>query len=159
MKKILGELINLKLVREEDAKFIVNLRQDENLNSYISQTSSSLENQIEWIKKYLEREEQKKEFYFIVEDKSATPCGTVRIYNIQKEEVTWGSFMLNSERPDGASYEVIELSSEFISKNLGIKKMKLDVRKDNKKAIHIYEKSKFKRISEDDLNFYYERIV
>lgn len=156
MKKIEGKIINLKSAREEDAKFILKLRQDENLNKYISQTSPSLQKQIDWIKNYLKREVDKKEFYFIVEDKKLNSCGTLRIYNIKENEVTWGSFMLNSQRPDGASYEVVSLSLEFIFEELEIKKVNLDVRKDNKKAIHIYEKSGFKKIAEDELNFYYQ---
>lgn len=156
MEKIFGKLINLKPVRVEDAEFILELRQDENLNRYISSTSPSLQNQREWIKNYLERENEGKEFYFIVEDKNFNPCGTVRLYNIQDKEATWGSFMLNSSRPEGASYEVIELSLNFGFEKLNLEKILLDVRKDNSKAIHIYEKFGFSRVGEDELNYYYE---
>ncbi|MGL5428822.1 MAG: GNAT family N-acetyltransferase [Cetobacterium sp.] len=156
MKKIFGKLINLKPVRVEDAEFILELRQDENLNQYISSTSASLENQREWITNYLERENKEKEFYFIVEDKNYNPCGTVRLYSIEDKEATWGSFMLNSNRPNGASYEVIELSLNFGFEELNLEKILLDVRKDNNKAIHIYEKVGFNRVREDELNYYYE---
>lgn len=156
MKKIIGKLINLKPVRIEDAEFILKLRQNENLNRYISLTFPSLESQKEWIKNYLEREKSNREFYFIVEDKNCNPCGTVRIYNIQEKEAIWGSFMLDSNRPNGASYDVINLSLNFGFNELNLEKILLDVRKDNNKAIYIYEKVGFEKIKEDEINYYYE---
>lgn len=155
--EIKGELINLKSVEISDAEFILKLRQNKELNQFISSTSVSLEDQKKWIENYLKRELDKKEFYFIVKNKENQSCGTVRIYNInnEKQECTWGSFMLNKKRPDGASYETINLSLNYAFKALGIEKVLLDVRKENKKAIYIYEKSGFKKYAEDNLNYYY----
>lgn len=87
------------------------------------------------------------------------PCGTVRIYNIDKinKVATWGSFILDFTRPDGASKEVIDISLNFVFKELKLKKIELDVRKANKKAIHIYEKNGFIREKEDDINYYYRK--
>ena len=147
--------INLRLVREEDSEFILTLRNKEELKKYISGTNISLEQQKEWIRKYKERESKNKEFYFIVEDKNKIPCGTVRIYDIKENSCTWGSFILDKTRPDGASYETILLSTNFIKYVLKIENIYLDVRKENLKAIHIYEKFGFKKIKEDELNYYY----
>lgn len=161
MKKIKleGNLIDLRLVKESDAKFIMNLRTNENISRFISLTSVNINEQIQWIKNYKLREEKKEEFYFIVENKNGLSCGTVRIYNInyKSKETTWGSFILDKIRPEGASSEVIDLSLNFISKELKLEKVYLDVRKENYKAIHIYEKNKFIRIKEDDKNYYYLR--
>lgn len=157
--EIKGELINLKSVETSDAEFILKLRQKKELNQFISSTSVNLEDQKKWIENYLKRELDKKEFYFIVKNKENQSCGTVRIYNInnEKEECTWGSFMLDKSRPDGASYETINLSLDYAFKALGIKKVLLDVRKENKKAIYIYEKSGFKKYSEDNIDYYYQK--
>lgn len=161
MKKINleGKLINLRLVEEKDANFILNLRNNKELSKFISSTNIKLEEQIKWIKDYKIRENKKEEFYFIVETKDGTPCGTVRIYNINYEskETTWGSFILDKIRPNGASNEVIKLSLKFISENLKLEKVYLDVRKGNCKATHIYEKNGFLRIMEDEENYYYLR--
>lgn len=62
---------------------------------------------------------------------------------------------MDSSRPEGASFETLLLSINFIRFNLGIKNIYLDVRKENLKAIHIYEKFGFKRIKENSLNYYY----
>ena len=109
----------------------------------------SLEQQTEWIRNYKTREESGQEFYFIVEDKNKIPCGTVRIYKVEENRCTWGSFILDKSRPDGASFETLLLSINFIRFNLGIANIYLDVRKENLKAIHIYENlylKEFKKI-------------
>lgn len=152
-----GKIINLRLVKEEDADFILKLRNDKELSKFISPTNINLEEQIKWIKSYKIREEKKEEFYFIVESKIGVPCGTVRVYNINYEnkETTWGSFILDKTRPNSASNEVIELSLKFIFEKLKLKKVYLDVRKENYKAIHIYKKNNFLKIGEDRKNYYY----
>lgn len=151
----LGDKINLRTVEEKDAEFILQLRNKKELKKYISDTNISLEQQKEWIKNYKIREENGREFYFIVEDKNKIPCGTVRIYEVEENRCTWGSFILDSSRPNGASFETILLSINFIRFNLRIKNIYLDVRKENLKAIHIYEKFGFIKIKEDSLNYYY----
>lgn len=157
---IKGYIIDLKLVDMKDAKFILKLRQNKELNKYISPTSIDLDNQKKWIENYLEREKKKEEFYFIVQTKKGISCGTVRIYNIDNKmkECVWGSFILAKDRPNGSYSEVIELSLNFAFEILKMKKILLDVSKENKKAIYIYEKSGFKKYREDNLNYYYEKI-
>lgn len=158
--QLTGNKIILRLVEEEDSYFILKLRQNKELNKYISSTDITVEQQKEWIKKYKIREENKEEYYFIILNKEMNqPCGTVRIYNIDKinKVATWGSFILDFTRPDGASKEVIDISLNFAFKELKLKKIELDVRKANKKAIHIYEKNGFIKEKEDDINYYYRK--
>ena len=158
--QLTGNKIILRLVEEEDSYFILKLRQNKELNKYISSTDITVEQQKEWIKKYKIREENKEEYYFIILNKEMNqPCGTVRIYNIDKinKVATWGSFILDFTRPDGASKEVIDISLNFAFKELKLKKIELDVRKENKKAIHVYEKNGFIREKEDSINYYYKK--
>lgn len=157
--QLTGNKIILRLV-EEDSYFILKLRQNKELNKYISSTDITVEQQKEWIKKYKIREKKEEEYYFIILNKEMKqPCGTVRIYNIDKinKVATWGSFILDFTRPDGASKDVIDISLNFAFKELKLKKIELDVRKVNKKAIHIYEKNGFLKEKEDDINYYYRK--
>lgn len=82
--KINGDIVTLKLVTIKDVKFILKLRQNESLNKYISPTSIKLDEQKIWIKNYLKRQDEKKEFYFIIQNKKGKSCGTVRIYEIDE---------------------------------------------------------------------------
>lgn len=146
----------LDLVEEEDAEFILKLRRNPELNEYISDTDTNLEKQKEWIKSYKKKEKESKEFYFIVKKRNElTPCGTVRIYNINGGIATWGSFILSKERPNGASYEVVLETIKFAFEKLNLKKILLDVRKENRKAIYVYEKMGFIKYKEDLENYYY----
>lgn len=154
-----GKIINLRLVEENDASYIVKLRNDIELKKFISPTNSNIEEQKKWIKFYKIKECGEEEFYFIVEDKKMHRCGTVRVYNIDKKEksCTWGSFILELTRPNKASYDVIDTSLKFIKNNLNLKKVFLEVNKKNKKAIHIYEKVGFNKIGENEKeNLYYK---
>lgn len=158
--KLSGEKVKLRLVEVKDAQFILSLRQNPSLSKYISSTNITIEQQENWIKNYKVREKEEKEYYFIVGNLDSIPVGTVRIYDISFDEkkCVWGSFILSSKRPNGSSYEVMDLTIKFIEEELNLKQIKLDVRKDNVKAIHIYEKFGFVRISEDELNYFYEYV-
>ena len=78
---IRGEGVLMRLVEKSDAKFIVDLRTDEKLGKNLSKTSSSLDDQVNWIEDYKKRESRQKEFYFIFEDLNHKPWGTVRLYS------------------------------------------------------------------------------
>ncbi len=155
---LIGEKIKMRLASEADAEFILSLRQDSSLSKYISPTDISIEQQKKWLENYKIREKLELEYYFIVENLESIPVGTVRIYNInyEKRECVWGSFILSVNRPDKSSYEVIELSIEFIKNHLKLKKVNLDVRKNNSKAIYVYEKMGFIRTKEDEMDYFYE---
>lgn len=157
MIDIKGEIIDLKSATLDDAEFILFLRTDKELNKFISSTLPSIESQRNWIREYLIREKKREEFYFIVKDKRNNSCGTVRLYqiDIERKECTWGSFILKKNRPDGSSFETIHLSLDYAFNTLNLKKIFLDVRKENKKAIYIYEKFGFEKINEDKENYYY----
>ena len=62
----------LRLVVEEDAQFILQLRLDESLNRFLSKVDSNQDEQREWIKRYKCREREKLEYYFIIESRDST---------------------------------------------------------------------------------------
>ena len=92
-----------RLVDESDAEFIVKLRTDSKLSRYLHKTDSSIENQIQWIKNYKEREEAGTEYYFIFY-KDGGPVGLNRLYNITNESYTSGSWLFSSEAPFGVAF-------------------------------------------------------
>ena len=56
--------IKLKLVDIKDARFILNLRTNKNLNKYINPTSEKISDQLLWMKNYFNRNRQNLEYYF-----------------------------------------------------------------------------------------------
>ena len=79
-------------VEEFDAQFILDLRTKEKAK-YLSKTDNNLDNQINWIKNYKNREKDGKEFYFVIENKENEKIGLVRAYNIKDNSATSGSLM------------------------------------------------------------------
>ena len=154
---IKGRVIDLELVSEGDARFILDLRNNKDLSTFISPTTITLDKQRAWIKSYKKREAQQQEFYFIVKNKENIPCGTVRIYDIdsQQKSCEFGSFILHPCRPEKSSYEVFKLLSKFALVSLELKKMTLKVFEGNSKAVYLYNKVGFELLEkiENELFF------
>jgi len=90
--------LKVRLVNENDAKFIVQLRTNPKLSRYIHPTGSDINKQIEWIKAYKLREEKGNEFYFVFSIGNK-PVGLNRIYNIEEESFTSGSWVFDPAAP------------------------------------------------------------
>ncbi len=163
-KKILDRILPIekydctfRLVEEEDAEFIISLRTDKKLSKYINPTSNKIEDQIDWIRKYKERETQGKDFYFICSNtETKKKLGLNRIYNIEKDTFEIGSWLyrydIASIKPVLGDLVIRSLAFE----ELGLKKCKIEVRKQNKPVLN-YSKS-FNPIptGESSLNYYFE---
>lgn len=66
---IYGRNINMRAVRIEDTEFIYTLRQNQDKTKYLSTIIRTVALKKEWIKNCRVREEDKKEFYFVIESK------------------------------------------------------------------------------------------
>jgi RimJ/RimL family protein N-acetyltransferase len=100
--QIVGRRVALRLVRPEDAEFILSLRLNTERNRYLSTTDPDVEAQVEWLVQYQEREKQGLEYYFVVEELGAGPSGACRFYDPQGPSFHIGSWV---HRP-GASFAV-----------------------------------------------------
>lgn len=90
--------LDIRLVNENDAEFIVKLRTHPKLSRYIHKTNCDIEKQKSWILAYKEREKAGQEYYFIFH-KEKIPLGVIRLYNIQNETYTTGSWVFDPEAP------------------------------------------------------------
>lgn len=146
--------LHVRLVREEDAEFIVSLRTDKKLARYLHATDDSVEKQVEWIKQYKIRETAGEDYYFIY-DKDGQTIGVNRIYDINydQEQVTAGSWICKA---DGMlSIYTIMILRDIIFDILGAKCDYFDVRKGNKKVQRLHEMCGANKVSSDELNCYY----
>jgi hypothetical protein len=146
--------LHVRLVREEDAEFIVKLRTDENLSQYLNKIGSNIKKQIEWIREYKKREALGEEYYFIFEIIGECKVGLVRIYQIEENRFTSGSWIVKSDVIGvGIICDIIarEIAFEMYPLSLNY----YDIRKGNKNVIRYAESYSPVRYAVDDENYYY----
>lgn len=147
--------VKLRLATVNDSEFILNLRLDTNLNKYVSEVDNDLEKQKQWMVGYKEREQNRKEFYFIIESLQGESYGAVRLYNFKGGSFCWGSWMIQKDSPAYASIESALSIYEFAFYTLGFHRSHFDVRKGNDKVVKFHEGFGAKRVSSDTENYYF----
>ena len=152
---IYGKNINMRTVTTEDAEFIYNMRQNQNKTKYLSRVTGTVESQKEWIKNYKQREEEKKEFYFVIESKDKRKLGLVRMYDFQDDSFCWGSWLIKEDAPKTTAIESALQIYEFGFYNLGFEKSHFDVRKGNDKVIAFHQRFGAKIVDEDELDYFF----
>ncbi|MFZ7318325.1 GNAT family N-acetyltransferase [Comamonas jiangduensis] len=150
-----SKTIQIRFVEESDAEFILKLRLDKKYNQFLSSVNSDVQAQKDWIKKYKNDELKRAQFYFIIERNDGTPCGTVRIYDLQEDSFCWGSWILNENKTRYAALESAFLVYQFGFDELGFVKSHFDVRKGNERVISFHEKMGAIKVGEDELNEYF----
>ena len=145
--------IHVRLVREGDAEFIVKLRTNGKLSQYIHKTDSNIAKQLEWIRAYKQREAEGKEYYFIFsyQDKNV---GVARIYDIESNRFTSGSWLASSNMIGiGVLCDIIsrEIAFELYPESNNY----FDVRKGNKNVIRYHQSYHPLQYKEDDENVYF----
>lgn len=145
--------LQVRLVIEEDAEFIVALRSDKRLSRFINMTDPDVSKQVEWIRAYKEREKEGKEYYFIFFI-NGVKIGLSRIYNIEDDHFTQGSWIFSPNAPVGSSVLGNIISCEFAFELPNMRYLLTDARKDN--HTHKYIRSFHPEIlCEDVLNIFY----
>ncbi|GHV45556.1 hypothetical protein AGMMS49546_31630 [Spirochaetia bacterium] len=143
--------LNFRLVEEKDADFIVKLRTDERLARYLHPTDNNISKQKEWVQKYKQREKDGLDFYYIFEDLKNQQLGLSRIYDVQKQSFTVGSWIFSPNAPLGTSILGDIIVKEIGFENLGIGKCLFDVRKGNIHVLKYHMTYHPTKINEDDL--------
>lgn len=152
---IYGKNINMRIVEIEDAEFIYNMRQNQNKTKYLSKVTGTVESQKEWIKSYKQREEDKKEFYFVIESKDEEKLGLVRMYDFRDESFCWGSWLIKEDAPKSTAIESALQIYEFGFYGLGFEKSHFDVRKGNDKVIAFHQRFGAKIVDENELDYFF----
>ena len=152
---IYGKNINMRTVTTEDAEFIYNMRQNQDKTKYLSKVTGTVESQKEWIKNYKQREEEKKEFYFVIESKDKRKLGLVRMYDFQDNSFCWGSWLIKEDAPKSTAIESALQIYEFGFYSLGFEKSHFDVRKGNDKVIAFHKRFGAKIVDEDELDYFF----
>ena len=77
--KLEGKYVNLRSATEEDAAFIIQIRNNPKISMFLPPLNVSIEQQKLWIKK---QRSDKDSYYFILETPQEEPIGTLSIYDI-----------------------------------------------------------------------------
>lgn len=94
--------LRVRLVRETDAEFIVQLRTNNKLSRFINKTDVDIEKQKEWIELYKKREAEGLEYYFIFSI-DGERMGVYRLYNITDNSFSSGSWVFSPFAPKNTS--------------------------------------------------------
>lgn len=149
----IGKYTNIRLVREDDAEFILSLRCDEQKSKYLHKTEYNVDKQKEYIKNCLSKDN---EWYFIIENKKQEPIGTYRIYDLKDDSFCIGSWLMIDNCSPIDMMEGEYLAKMFAFKATGFNKFHFDVRKDNKKVIRYHKMMGAKVVGETELDYLFE---
>ena len=157
--RVEGLNINLRLIQPSDAAYVHGLRIDARYNTHLSEVTGTVEDQRLWIKDYKSRESDGQEFYYVIERKDGKRCGLVRLYNVEADQFTWGSWILDDNKPPKAALESAVLSFGVGFEILGCQTAHIDVRIQNSHAEAFYRRLgmvEYRR-TDEDIFFRYAR--
>lgn len=125
-----GKFVNLRSVREEDAEFILRLRNNPQISKFLPPLNVSIDQQKAWIaKQRLDNDS----YYFIIEDKGFNPIGTISVYNIDGDHAETGRFCSTGDSVQ--NMEAAVLNDDFIFQTLKLEYLDIWVYKDNKPVL------------------------
>ena len=159
LSRIDGVQLSLRLVLPEDAAYIHGLRTDPTYNGHLSTVTGTVEDQRDWIESYKTREAYGSEYYFVIERKDGLRCGVVRLYGIEDDQFTWGSWILDQNKPRKAALESAILSFGVGFDALELNMANVDVRVENTHAEAFYRRLGMTEThrTDQDIFFVYSR--
>ena len=156
LSRIDGINLSLRLVQPDDAAYIHGLRLDPRYNRYLSAVTGTVADQRKWIEGYKARESTGAEYYYLIERKDGIPCGVVRLYDITRDSFTWGSWILDHNKPRKAALESAVLSFGVGFGQLGLKVAHVDVRIANTHAEAFYRRFGMAEIHRTEQDIFFE---
>ena len=155
LARVEGPNLVLRLIRQDDANYVHKLRTDPTFSLYLSKVQGSVEDQRHWIDAYKTREAAGKELYYVIERRDGQRCGLVRLYHIEVDSFTWGSLILDSNKPRKAALESVYLVFLIAFDMLGLLHAQFDARRGNEKAIAFYRRFGAAETHTDEQNIYF----
>lgn len=147
--------LHVRLVQVKDARFILDLRTNPILSKHLHVVNNNLKEQEDWIAAYKLREQQGVDYYFIYE-KDNEPIGVNRLYNIESNQATAGSWICKPGIDEILPIYTIVLLRDIMFEVLNLDVDNFDVRKGNKKVQKCHELFGAQKYDEDIENIYYK---
>lgn len=152
-----GYRLRLRLVTPDDAQYIHGLRTNPIYNQHLSPVVGTAVDQRAWLERYKDREAKGQEFYYLAERlDDNTPCGLIRLYELTDSSFTWGSFLMDSNKPPKGALECAVLSFEVGFERLDLQNASISVRASNERAINFYHRFGMIKASVDARDCYFK---
>lgn len=149
-----GTRLRFRPVTLDDAAYIQDLRSRH--GQYLSASAPSVAAQQAWIERYLTRAEQGQEYYYVIERRDDhEPCGVVRLYEIVDDHFTWGSWILDANKPAKAALDSALLIYAIAFGTLGCNYSVFDVRADNNRTLAFHRRFGAVETGSDAENIYF----
>lgn len=156
LRRVEGVQLALRVVERDDAEYIHGLRTDPAYNTHLSEVTGTAVDQRNWIARYKSREADGHEYYYVIERLcDGQRCGLVRLYDITDDRFTWGSWILDENKPPKAALESAVLSFGTGFDQLGKELAFIDVRRGNTRAISFYRGFGMTETGADELDLYF----
>lgn len=156
IRRVAGPNLTLRLIEPEDAAYVYGLRTDPSYNTHLSEVTGTIEDQRDWIENYKTREAAAQELYYVIEREDGVRCGLVRLYEISWDSFTWGSWILDGNKPRKAALESAVLSFGIGFDTLGARLANVDVRVENKHAAAFYKRLGMVETHQTNTDVYFE---
>ncbi|MCW3106736.1 MAG: Butyryltransferase [Segetibacter sp.] len=147
--------LTFRTVEEEDAFFILELRNNQVLSRFLSPTNPDVEQQKEWIRCYKQREEQNEEAYFISLDDKGGRQGLNRLYNYEKDCYEIGSWLYKPGLDMSVAILGDLAARDYGFETLGFSTCKFEVRKANLSVVKYHLRFNPEKIGETDFDYYF----
>lgn len=155
LQRIEGVNLVLRLVEPDDADYIFSLRTNPLYNVHLSEVRGTSHDQRIWIENYKAREALGAEYYYVIERKDGVRCGVVRLYEISGRNFTWGSWILDYNKPPKAALESALLLYMAAFERLNLSEAHFDVRADNHRTLAFHHRFRATKTHADHENVYF----
>lgn len=152
---LVSKTVRLRLIEKKDTQFALSLRASEQYNTYLAAIYPDVNAQAAWFKQYKVDEAQGLEYCFIIERTDGVPCGTVRVFDLQADSFSWGTWILNQDKTLYAAIESAFLVYRFGFEQLGYQHAHFAVMKGNDKVRSFHQKMGAVQTAEDKLDIFY----
>jgi RimJ/RimL family protein N-acetyltransferase len=140
LELIKGPNLTLRLIQPKDAAYVYGLLPNPLYNQNLSAGRGTVDDQRRLIEAYKDREAERSEFYYVIERKDGTPCGVVRLYEIDTNSFTWGSWILEANKPPKAALESAVLIYQIAFDLLDLESARFDVRRENENKLKFHRR-------------------
>ncbi len=150
-----GQNLFLRLIQPDDSEYVFALRTNPAYNEHLSSVTGTSEDQRKWIEAYKSREANLSELYYVIVRNDGVPCGVVRLYDIKQDSFTWGSWILDFNKPFKAALESTILVYTVAFETLGLSQAEFEVRNDNANTLSFHRRFAAVETHSDEHNTFF----